>query len=213
MAKDYERAYGNDTLYWGDGPSELVKQFAELAPEGRALDLGMGEGRDALFLAGQGYNVTAVELAASGVEKCRNRAAELGVRVDAVCADVCEFRIPSRRYSIITCISLFQFLSKEESATLVARIVNGLRRGGIMLCQAFTYDDPSYKVLRRKSKEIAAGVFRDSGGNIYSLYDYGEILDLCAALRPIYYREYDYYDTMRGPAHWHGVVDFVGKKL
>lgn len=213
MAKDYDRIYRGDSLYWGEGPSDLVRQFAELAPEGRALDLGMGEGRDALYLAGLGFNVTGVEIAAAGVERCNQRAESSGRKIRAVCADVRNFAIGERRYAIIICNSLLQFLTKKDAQRLVDKTVRGLKKGGVLLCQAFTIDDPSYKVHKRKSRQIAPGVFQDSSGNVYSLYDYGEILHLCSALRPVYYREYDFYDTLHPPAHWHGVVDYAGRKV
>ncbi len=213
MVKDYDKMYSGERLYWGKTPSDLVRQFTELAPEGRALDLGMGEGRDVLFLAEAGYDVTGVEISAAGVAKCQQRALELGREVKTVCADVREFDIPAKRYAIIVCNSLFQFIDKKEARKLIAGIVNGLKRGGVFLCQAFTIDDPSFKVHRRRSREIASGVFRDGAGNIYSLYGYGELLQFCNELRPVYYREYDFYDTMHPPAHWHGVVDYVGRKM
>jgi tellurite methyltransferase len=213
MVKDYDKMYSGDMLYWGETPSDLVRQFAELAPEGRALDLGMGEGRDVLYLAQLGYDVTGVELSGPGIARCQQRANELGREIKTVCADVRAYEIPARRYAIIVCNALFQFIDKKDARKLVGRIANGLKKGGIFLCQTFTIDDPYYKVHRRKSKEIAAGVFRDGAGNIFSLYGYGELLQLCSELRPIYYREYDFYDTLHQPAHWHGVVDYVGRRM
>lgn len=225
MAKNYEELYQSNDLYWGSAPNELVKKFAELAPSGKALDLGMGEGRDALYLASVGFDVTGVESADSGVLKCRELAEQKNLEIRAVCEDVREFKIAKNRYALILGINLFQFMAKTDAHKIVANIVTGLKRGGLFLCQAFTVDDPSYAVRKQKSKEINPGVFLDASGNIYSLYHYGELLSFCShlngrqptgssvGLRPIYYNEYDFYDTMQGPPHWHGVVDYVGKKL
>jgi cyclopropane fatty-acyl-phospholipid synthase-like methyltransferase len=213
MAKDYERIYQRDGLYWGEEPSELVKRFAELAPQGKALDLGMGEGRDALYLASVGFDVTGVESTDSGVLKCERLAEQRRVSVRAVCEDVRDYRIAKNRYALIAAINLFQFMKKDEAEDVIARVVDGLKRGGLFVCTTFTQDDPSYKVRKQKSKEVAPGVFLDASGNYYSLYHYGELLKLCSELRPIYYAEYDYYDTQHGPPHWHGVADIVGKKM
>lgn len=173
----------------------------------------MGEGRDALFLAEQGFQVTGVESTQAGVAKCRRLAEQRSLTLRAVTADALEFKIAAARYSLVAAINLFQFMTKADAARLIEKIVRGLKRGGLLAVQTFTIDDPSYRVRKKKSREIQPGVFLDSAGNIYSLYDYGELLRLCGALRPIYYAEYDYYDTMHGTAHWHGVADFVGKKL
>lgn len=207
MAKDREKGD------WREEPSDLVKRFAELAPEGRALDLGMGEGRDALYLAGLGYQVTGVELRETAVDKCLQGAENLGLMIATEVADVRQYRIPKRRFAIIICNSLLPFLTKKQAEALVGGIAAGLKKGGLFICRCFTIDDPSFKAHQRKSREIAPGVFQDSGGKVYSFYGYGEILDLCRTLRPIYYQEYDYYDAKHRPPHWHGVVDYVGRKL
>jgi cyclopropane fatty-acyl-phospholipid synthase-like methyltransferase len=213
MAKDYGELYRGDDLYWGTSPSQLVKKFGELAPAGKALDLGMGEGRDALYIASLGFDVTGVELTDSGVVKCQKLAEQKGYRVRTICEDARDYKVAKNRYSLIACINLFQFMTKIEAQAIVTQVVGGLKRNGLFLCQAFTIDDPSFAVRKKKSKEIAPGVFQDVADNTYSLYSYGELLKLCSGLRPIYYSEYDYYDTMMGPPHWHGVADFVGKKL
>lgn len=223
MVKNYEEIYNKPELYWGAKPSDLVKRFAELAPAGAALDLGMGEGRDALYLAGLGFSVTGVESARSGVAKCLNLATKKNLSVKAVSEDVREFRIAKNRYALIVAINLFQFLPKPETQRIIDNATDGLKRGGLFVCESFTIDDPHYKIHQKNSKEIAPGTFRDASGNIYSLYSYGEILKMCCpliavansgtGLRPMHYAEYDFYDTTHGLAHWHGMVDFVGKKL
>lgn len=213
MAKDYERIYSNPELYWGNKPSELVKRFAEQAPEGFALDLGMGEGRDLLFLAAEGFEAVGVESTQAGVEKCKKLAYERNLHVKTVSADARDFRIAKNKYALIVAINLFQFMHKKDAAGVCRHVVEGLKRKGLFIAQTFTIDDPSYNHRRRKSDQIASGVFRDGSGNIYSLYDYGELLRMTIPLRPIYYAEYDYYDTMHGEPHWHGVVDLVGRKV
>jgi len=213
MPKDYNKVYSKQELYWGSQPSELVRKFAELTPSGKALDLGMGEGRDVLYLASQGFEVTGVESANSGCTKCLEIAQKQGFSIKTVCSDVREYKIARKKYAIITTINLFQFISKTEAADLIEKISAGLKKDGLFLCQTFTYDDPSYKVRKRKSKEIEPGVFVDGSGNVSSLYDYCELLALASDLRVIYYTEYDFYDLKHGKPHWHGVVDFVGKKI
>ncbi len=213
--KYYDELYRDSKLYWGSAPSTLVKRFAELAPPGRALDLGMGEGRDALYLARQGFEVTGVEAARAGVEKCIQIAARQKLAVTTVAADARSFKIAKNRYSLICAMNLFQFFKKAETAALVASISSGLKRGGLFICQAFSIDDPHYKARKATSQEIGPGEFLDANGRIYSLFGYGELIEISlkAQLRLINYAEYDYYDTSHGPAHWHGVIDLVARKL
>ncbi len=213
MAKDYEKIYSKPELYWGKKPSELTKRFAELAPEGVALDLGMGEGRDVLYLASEGFEVIGVESTQAGVNKCERQAHEQGLNIKTVVADAREFKIAKNKYAIIVAMNLFQFMHKKEAADICSRAIAGLKRKGLFIAQTFTIDDPSYKPHKRKSHEIAPGVFRDGSGVIYSLYNYGELLEMSQPLRPIYYAEYDYFHAHGGVGHWHGVADLVGKKI
>jgi len=215
--KNYDEIYRNQKLYWGTAPSDLVKKFAELAPVGHALDLGMGEGRDALYLAKQGFDVTGIEAVPAGVEKCSQLAAKHRLPLRTVTGDAREFKIARNRYSLISAINLLQFLTKDEARALIESVAAGLKKGGLFLCETFSIDDPHYQAHKKSSKEIAPGVFRTANGRIYSLYAYGELFQICSRdtlrLRPIHYAEYDYYDTSHGPGHWHGVVDLVAKKL
>lgn len=82
-----------------DTPTPLVVKVAEMLPPGYALDLACGAGRNALYLAGRGWRVTAVDGSAVALELMRERAARLGVPVQASEADLDsqEFAISPKR--------------------------------------------------------------------------------------------------------------------
>src|SRR3990170_7335876 len=67
------------------GPAAFLVENLHLLPgRGRALDVAMGSGRNALFLAAQGYDVTGIDISPAAVERCREEAERLGCRVAAV---------------------------------------------------------------------------------------------------------------------------------
>ncbi len=107
--------------------------------------------------------------------KCSDIARKKNLSVKAVSEDVRNFGLPKNRYSLIVAINLFQFLAKTDTQIVIDRAVAGLKRGGLFVCESFTIDDPHFKAHKKKSQEIAPGTFRDSSGNIYSLYNYGEV--------------------------------------
>ena len=75
----WNERYSGSTRVWSGKPNiELVAQVAELVP-GRALDLGCGEGADAVWLAGRGWKVTAVDVSDVALERAAGHAAEAGV--------------------------------------------------------------------------------------------------------------------------------------
>lgn len=91
-AQGWDSRYAGQELVWSAGPNATVaEQTAGLAP-GRALDLGAGEGRNAVWLAEQGWAVTAVDFSEVGLAKGRRLAERRSVRVDWVAADVTTYR-------------------------------------------------------------------------------------------------------------------------
>ena len=80
----YEAAYEGTDFYWGLNPNRLCYEIMKLRPPVqpcRVLEIGCGEGKDAVFFARNGYTVTAFDIAAAGVEKGRVLAERAGVQV------------------------------------------------------------------------------------------------------------------------------------
>lgn len=89
-AEGWNRRYATAELVWTGEPNRfLVEEVEGLAP-GRALDLGAGEGRNAVWLARHGWRVTAVDFSEVGLDKARRLAERAGVNVELVCADATE---------------------------------------------------------------------------------------------------------------------------
>jgi tellurite methyltransferase len=93
---EYDRMYGDSKYYWGLRPSRSAFEILQRLPPERPLkllDIGCGEGRDAVFFARNGYDVTAFDLSEEGVRKTRELADRVGVELDVFQADVNEFRL------------------------------------------------------------------------------------------------------------------------
>src|SRR5215213_6135049 len=89
-AKAWNERYRASELVWSAGPNQVIEaELAEMQP-GRAVDLACGEGRNAIWLARQGWQVTAVDFARDGLDKGRVLAG--GLDIDWVCADVTTWR-------------------------------------------------------------------------------------------------------------------------
>ena len=92
-------------LVWTAEPNRfVVAELQDLAP-GRALDVGAGEGRNAVWLASRGWQVTAVDFSAVGLDKGRRLAQDRGVAVDWVLADVRDYQpepasLPARAHRL-----------------------------------------------------------------------------------------------------------------
>lgn len=87
-AQEWDSRYAGPDRVWSAAPNAWVAATLREWFTGRALDLGAGEGRHAVWLAALGWQVTAVDFSAVGIDRGREGAEEVGVQVDWVVADV-----------------------------------------------------------------------------------------------------------------------------
>jgi len=129
--EDWDRKYASGDLLWGAKPNRvLVTEAAELAP-GRALDLACGEGRNAVWLAERGWSVVAVDFSEVAIGKARSRAADAGVDVRFVCADLIELVPEPIAYDLV--LVLFLQIPASERTLVLERAAKALAPGGTLL--------------------------------------------------------------------------------
>ena len=130
-----ERYRGEEYIY-GTSPNGFLRSQIAHLPQGRILCLAEGEGRNAVWLAEQGRSVTAVDGSPVGLAKARRLAAERGVHIDTVVADLADFPIPAGHWDGI--VSIFCHIRPDIRADLHRRAVQGLRPGGVFVLEAYT---------------------------------------------------------------------------
>ena len=91
-AAGWDARYAGSDLVWGAQPNQFVARELAEVPAGRALDVGAGEGRNAIWLAGLGWRVTAVDFSSVALDRGRRLAAARGLEVDWVQADLRVYR-------------------------------------------------------------------------------------------------------------------------
>jgi SAM-dependent methyltransferase len=132
----WDQRYGGEEYAYGTEPNEFLVAMASKLMIGRVLCLGEGEGRNAVWLAVQGYEVTAVDASRVGLEKAERLAAERGVTITTVHADLAAYDIEPEIWDGI--LSVFCHLPPTLRADVHRRCVAGLRSGGVMLLEAYT---------------------------------------------------------------------------
>jgi tellurite methyltransferase len=115
MGNIYDERYDQDSYYWGLKPSSMCSRILEIAPSSRGitlLDIGCGEGRDAVFFARKGYKVTGFDTSPVGIEKAERLAEESQVTVEFFTADINEFRL-DRTFDVIFSTGVLQYIPPE----------------------------------------------------------------------------------------------------
>jgi SAM-dependent methyltransferase len=132
----WDQRYNEPDYAYGTEPNDFLRAMADRLPPGRLLSLGEGEGRNAVWLAGQGFSVTAVDSSAVGLDKARRLAAERGVEIATCHADLAEFPIEPEDWDAV--VSIFCHLPPALRRQVHRRVVQGLRKGGMLLLEAYT---------------------------------------------------------------------------
>src|SRR5271165_1761514 len=130
-----ERYRGEPYAYGLEPNAFLASQAHRLKAGMSALVPGDGEGRNGVWLAGQGLRVDTLDLSAYGVAKAKALAAGRGVSVDAVQADALAWNWPEARYDLVALIYLH--LIEAERRIVHARALTALRPGGLIVLEAF----------------------------------------------------------------------------
>jgi SAM-dependent methyltransferase len=128
---DWNRRYAEKELIWSAEPNRfLVEELAELPP-GRAIDLAAGEGRNAIWLAQRGWRVTAVDYSNVGLEKGRQIAAQQGVKLEWVEADLLEYEIGSAAWELV--LIFYLQLPWDWMSNVLRRAAESVAPGGTLL--------------------------------------------------------------------------------
>ena len=127
----WDERYAGPELVWGLGPNCFVAEELAALPPGRAIDLGTGEGRNAIWLAERGFTVTAVDFSQVGLARAAGLAAERGVSVDWVHADLLDYQPAPGRYDLVL-IAYIQ-LPADRLTALARAAASALAPGGTLL--------------------------------------------------------------------------------
>jgi SAM-dependent methyltransferase len=134
----WEQRYAIDDYLFGTEPNEFLRDNTDQLPQGSVLCLAEGEGRNAVFLAGLGYDVSSIDLTEGGVAKTRRLAAAREVTVDAAVGDLAQTDLGRGRWNAI--VSIFAHMPPKVRGNLHRRVVAALAPGGVFLLEAYTPD-------------------------------------------------------------------------
>jgi len=139
----WDERYDTDEYVYGAEPNDFVVEVADRIPRGRVLSLAEGEGRNAVYLAGLGHEVTAVDASSVGLGKARRLAAERGVALETVHADLTGFSIEPDSWEGI--VSIWAHLPRPLRTRLYGQAARGLVPGGAFVLMAYTPAQLEYR--------------------------------------------------------------------
>ena len=177
----YDKQYKTVNLF-GEPYPELIDFFRTYPKRGRLLDLGSGQGRDAIPLAHFGYNVTAIDKSKVGVKQMILKSQKEGLKILGYVEDIYKYN-DFGRYKFILLDSMFHFYKKDKNKEtgLIKRIILNSKIGAVIV---FCIQDTGKKIeilnktinathKAKVHKEIAFKynwIDKDSGDNSFTNY-------------------------------------------
>ncbi|QQE13999.1 class I SAM-dependent methyltransferase [Planctomycetota bacterium] len=126
----------NEYVYGRDPNGFLAEVTPRLPKGGRALCLAEGEGRNAVWLAKQGYDVVAVDMSEVGLDKARQLAEQENVSIETVCSNLDDFVIEENQWDVI--VVIFVPVQPELRRSIYSSVSRGLKKGGKFVVEMYT---------------------------------------------------------------------------
>lgn len=139
---NWNERYSEPGYAYGTEPNEFLVSVVTSIPRGKILSLAEGEGRNAVYLASLGYEVTGVDGSEVGLSKARKLATDRGVSITTIHADLGAFEIGENRWDGI--VACYCHVPSEIRIPLHQAAVRGLKAGGVFVLEAFSKDQLSY---------------------------------------------------------------------
>ncbi|MGH2340586.1 class I SAM-dependent methyltransferase [Segnochrobactraceae bacterium EtOH-i3] len=150
----WDARFSGDGFFYGTRPNAFLTAEADRLPKsGTVLSVAEGEGRNAVWLAERGLEVTAVDASAVGLAKAERLAAERGVALHTVVADLATWEFPAEAFDVVVAIFI-QFAPPAVRDHIFAGMIRALKPGGLLLMQGYRTEQLAYGTGGPKVPEL-----------------------------------------------------------
>lgn len=152
----WDDRYGGGEYVYGTAPNDFLAEMAERIPPGRVLSLAEGQGRNAVFLAESGYEVTGVDSSVVGLEMAQRLATQRGVRIETRVDDLARFDPGVEAWEGV--VSIFCHLPAQIRSEVMRKVVRALRPRGVLILEAYTPDQLRFETGGPRSRDLLASL-------------------------------------------------------
>jgi tellurite methyltransferase len=183
---------------FGEPAEELISLVSSLPSGASVLDIGCGEGRNALYLAEHNFSVTAIDISAAGIGKLKHFADRKGLSITVEVRDMKQY-VFTNKYDLIIAHGSLHLIEREHWTSLIQKMKVNTNAGGYNVVVAFTDTIPPPDDL----KDFHIGLFRE--GELFNFYNDWRIVEK---------RSYILHDEHPGGIkHQHPINKLVAQKV
>ncbi len=204
----FDLVYAGAEMVFGSEPEPELASFVKSSKvKGKALDLGCGDGRHALFLAGKGYQVTAVDFSPVAIKKLGSisKVRKLDKLLELHHGDVRDYKYPRNSFDLVAAVTLFDHVPKKDVRPLFEKVAGSLKKDGVIFIKVHTVKDPGKLNGSDKASELS-----------WAIQHYFKETELRGLLerkfKILKYSEYDDLDKSHGKPHFHNFATALARK-
>lgn len=143
----WDERYNKRSYVYGKRPARfLAENYSYLPAESKVLDMGVGEGRNAIFLAQKGHKVTGIDISSVAIKKSKKLAKEFNVKITTIVGSLEKYPIKKNSFDAIIC---FYYVDRS----LINKMVSWIRPGGILIFEAHTLKEFAKKSDKKMEKK------------------------------------------------------------
>lgn len=209
----WERRYQQIQQLWSLNPDSKLMQYSDLVKSGDVLDLGIGEGRNSLPFAMNGFYIDGVDNSETAINRCKENFNLKNLSVHLTVTDLRHFIIEKNKYTLIIAANVLNFFRKEDVDELIEKIKLGIREDGIIYLSGLSILEPTYKFLKENKRGFEENTFYSDERNSYThFFTKEELVNCFSDFELISCCEGLEYDNEQNNPHYHGIIEFLVRR-
>jgi SAM-dependent methyltransferase len=186
----FDETYRKASDYFGEEMTCFLEDHLDTVDQTKpVLDVGAGQGRNALGLAARGYTVHALEPSSVGTRQIEERAHKAGLTIQTIHGGVEGFNPTPGTYATVLLMGLFPCLPREQILAVVPRISDWLADEGKVMLTAHLTSDPGLPRIAAAWTRVGEHAYQNDSGEFRTYLKSGEVLSLFAEYKALYYWE------------------------
>lgn len=210
----WTQAYLKLKRQWKLEPSWKLIEYLHLIPQGPVLDLGAGNGRNALFFAELGHEVDYVDISKTYSKRVKDWAKDENLELTAHNMDIRDFDISEKHYVLIIASKILQLFPKADIEGITRKMNAGLARKGLIYVYTFSVENFKHSKRLHELELVEENTYyHRKHRQHFHYFKSDELLSLFPKLRMIFYNEGSVHDLKKRDSRYLYILEYLGQRI